>query len=86
MEYGIHGVSHFIVDEIHERSLNNDFLMAVLKDMVNYYPDVKVILMSATLNIDLFHNYFNYCPIIDIKGNCYPVKGTYSIIYMYNIF
>lgn len=75
LENGMRGVSHVIVDEIHERDVNSDFLMVVLKDMVYNYPDLKVIFMSATINTDMFFKYFNYCPVINVEGKCYAVKG-----------
>ncbi|XP_060872355.1 dosage compensation regulator [Metopolophium dirhodum] len=74
LENGMRGISHIIVDEIHERDVNSDFLMVVLKDMVYNYPDLKVIFMSATINTDMFSKYFNCCPVIDVEGRCYPVK------------
>lgn len=75
LENGMRGISHIIVDEIHERDVNSDFLMVVLKDMVYNYPDLRVIFMSATINTDMFSNYFNHCPVIEVEGRCYPVKG-----------
>ncbi|XP_022167135.1 dosage compensation regulator [Myzus persicae] len=74
LENGMRGISHIIVDEIHERDVNSDFLMVVLKDMIYNYPDLRVIFMSATINTDMFSNYFNCCPVIDVEGRCYPVK------------
>lgn len=79
LEDGMRGISHIIVDEIHERDVNSDFLMVVLKDMVYNYPDLRVIFMSATINTDMFSKYFNCCPVIDVEGNCYPVKGIVHI-------
>lgn len=52
------GVSHIILDEIHERDLQSDFLMIVLKDLIVKRKDLKVILMSATLNAEMFSEYF----------------------------
>lgn len=75
LENGMRGISHIIVDEIHERDVNSDFLMVVLKDMVYHYPELRVIFMSATINTNMFSNYFNSCPVIDVEGRCYPVKG-----------
>lgn len=46
----------------------SDFLMMYLRDMLPNRPDLKVILMSATLNAELFSQYFNGCPVIDIPG------------------
>lgn len=75
LENGLRGVSHVIVDEIHERDVNSDFIMVILRDMVHTYPDLRVILMSATIDTTLFTEYFNKCPIIEIPGRAYPVQG-----------
>jgi len=79
LENGMRGISHIIVDEIHERDVNSDFLMVVLKDMVYNYPDLKVIFMSATINTDMFSKYFNHCPVIHVEGKCFFVKGKLII-------
>jgi ATP-dependent RNA helicase A len=68
LESGLRGVSHVIVDEIHERDVNSDFIMVVLRDMVTTYPDLRVILMSATIDTTLFSDYFGNCPIIEVPG------------------
>ncbi|XP_062607434.1 LOW QUALITY PROTEIN: ATP-dependent DNA/RNA helicase DHX36-like [Saccostrea cucullata] len=67
-------VSHIIIDEVHERDLLCDFLMVVVKDLVAVRADLRVILMSATLNAEKFSKYFNNCPHINIPGFTYPVK------------
>ncbi|XP_019699351.1 dosage compensation regulator isoform X2 [Harpegnathos saltator] len=74
LEGGLRGVSHVIVDEIHERDVNSDFIMVVLRDMIHMYPDLRLILMSATIDTTLFSDYFNKCPVIEIPGRAYPVK------------
>ncbi|KZC09251.1 Dosage compensation regulator [Dufourea novaeangliae] len=74
LEGGLRGVSHVIVDEIHERDVNSDFIMVVLRDMIHMYPDLRIILMSATIDTTLFSNYFNNCPVIEIAGRAYPVQ------------
>ncbi|XP_076619845.1 dosage compensation regulator mle isoform X1 [Colletes latitarsis] len=74
LEGGLRGVSHVIVDEIHERDVNSDFIMVVLRDMIHLYPDLRIILMSATIDTTLFSNYFNNCPVIEIPGRSYPVQ------------
>ena len=51
-------VSHIILDEIHERDLLSDFLMIILKDLLMIRTDLKIILMSATLNAVMFSQYF----------------------------
>lgn len=74
LEAGLRGVSHVIVDEIHERDVNSDFLLVILRDMVHTYPDLRVILMSATIDTNLFSEYFNNCPVLEIEGRTHPVK------------
>ncbi|XP_018334695.1 dosage compensation regulator [Agrilus planipennis] len=74
LEGGLRGVSHVIVDEIHERDVNSDFIMVVLRDMIHTYPDLRVILMSATIDTTLFSKYFNDCPVLEIPGRSYPVE------------
>ncbi|KAK3583426.1 hypothetical protein CHS0354_025545 [Potamilus streckersoni] len=66
--------SHIILDEIHERDLHSDFLMIILKDLLPKRPDLKLILMSATLNADSFSQYFYKCPILNISGFTFPVE------------
>lgn len=78
LEAGLRGVSHVIVDEIHERDVNSDFLLVVLRDMLSVYPDLRVILMSATIDVTLFTQYFNNCPVVYIEGRTYPVQ-TYFL-------
>ncbi|VDH96114.1 ATP-dependent RNA helicase DHX36 [Mytilus galloprovincialis] len=65
--------SHIIIDEIHERDLLSDFLMIILKDLLPKRPDLKIILMSATLNAEQFSKYFNNCPKLNIPGFTFPV-------------
>ncbi len=71
------GISHIVLDEIHERDIMSDFLITILKDLQSSRPDLKIILMSATLNAELFSRYFNNCPMINIPGFTYPVKEYY---------
>nr|XP_021514063.1 ATP-dependent RNA helicase DHX36 [Meriones unguiculatus] len=66
-------VSHIVLDEIHERNLQSDVLMTVIKDLLNFRSDLKVILMSATLNAEKFSEYFGNCPLIHIPGFTFPV-------------
>ncbi|KAG8005681.1 DExH-box ATP-dependent RNA helicase DExH1 [Nibea albiflora] len=67
------GVTHVIVDEVHERTEESDFLLLVLKDLLVQRPDLKIILMSATLNANLFSEYFYNCPTVHIPGRTFPV-------------
>ncbi|XP_059141900.1 ATP-dependent DNA/RNA helicase DHX36-like [Physella acuta] len=66
--------THVVIDEIHERDLQSDFLMIILKDLLPLRPDLKVILMSATLNAEMFSQYFNNCNMLNIPGFTFPVK------------
>ncbi|XP_042320101.1 ATP-dependent RNA helicase A isoform X1 [Sceloporus undulatus] len=74
LEAGIRGISHVIVDEIHERDINTDFLLVVLRDVVQAYPEIRVILMSATIDTSMFCEYFFNCPIIEVYGRTFPVQ------------
>ncbi|XP_017839109.1 dosage compensation regulator isoform X2 [Drosophila busckii] len=74
LEHGLRGISHIIVDEIHERDVNSDFLLVILRDMVATYPELHVILMSATIDTTLFSKYFNDCPVIEVPGRAFPVQ------------
>ncbi|XP_016984597.1 dosage compensation regulator isoform X2 [Drosophila rhopaloa] len=74
LEAGLRGVSHIIVDEIHERDVNSDFLLVILRDMVDTYPDLHVILMSATIDTTLFSKYFGGCPVLEVPGRAFPVQ------------
>ncbi|KAL6175637.1 hypothetical protein ACLB2K_052276 [Fragaria x ananassa] len=71
------GVTHVIVDEIHERGMNEDFLLIVLKELLSHRPELRLILMSATLNAELFSSYFNGAPMIHIPGFTYPVRAHF---------
>uniref|UniRef100_A0A2N9HTV7 RNA helicase n=1 Tax=Fagus sylvatica TaxID=28930 RepID=A0A2N9HTV7_FAGSY len=71
------GVTHVIVDEIHERGMNEDFLLIVLKDLLSRRPELRLILMSATLNAELFSSYFGGAPMIHIPGFTYPVRSHF---------
>ncbi|ESW14977.1 hypothetical protein PHAVU_007G033900 [Phaseolus vulgaris] len=68
------GVTHVIVDEIHERGMNEDFLLIILKELLPRRPELKLILMSASLDAELFSSYFNGAPTMFIPGFTYPVK------------
>nr|WP_269913549.1 ATP-dependent RNA helicase HrpA [Acinetobacter sp. HY1485] len=69
-----------IIDEAHERSLNIDFVMGYLKQLVKKRPDLKVIITSATLDVNRFSQYFNDAPIFEVEGRSYPVEVRYRPI------
>lgn len=67
-----------ILDEIHERHISCDFLLGAIKCLLNHRKgDLKVILMSATVNCELFSKYFGKCPVIKVPGRLYPIKLEY---------
>lgn len=73
-------ISHVIIDEVHERSLDTDFLLVLLRDVLIKRKDLKLILMSATLDADVFENYFKgigKVGRIEISGRTYPVEDYY---------
>ena len=67
-------VSHVFVDEVHERDLNTDFLLIILRELLGRRKSLKLVLMSATLNASAFSDYFSSCAIISIPGRAHPVK------------
>jgi RNA helicase HrpA len=67
-----------IVDEAHERSLNIDFILGLLKRILDSRPDFKVIVSSATINAQVFSDYFNSCPVVKIDAITYPVNVHYA--------
>ena len=66
-----------IIDEAHERSLNIDFLLGYLKQLLPRRPDLKIIITSATINTDLFSRHFNNAPVVEVSGRLYPVEMRY---------
>ncbi|XP_036164410.1 ATP-dependent RNA helicase DHX29 isoform X1 [Myotis myotis] len=67
-------VSHVIVDEVHERSVQSDFLLVILKEILQKRSDLHLVLMSATVDSEKFSTYFTHCPILRISGRSYPVE------------
>ncbi len=66
-----------IIDEAHERSLNIDFILGYLKKVLNKRPDLKVIITSATIDVERFSKHFNNAPVIEVSGRTYPVETRY---------
>ena len=66
-----------IIDEAHERSLNIDFLLGYLKRLLTKRPELKIIITSATIDVDRFSNYFKGAPIFSVTGRSYPVDVFY---------
>ncbi|WP_286239212.1 ATP-dependent RNA helicase HrpA [Neptuniibacter halophilus] len=66
-----------IIDEAHERSLNIDFLLGYIKRILPKRPDLKLIITSATIDLERFSKHFNDAPIIEVSGRTYPVEVLY---------
>ena len=67
-------LTHVIVDEVHERDRNTDFLLVILRDILPLRPHLRVILMSATIEVEKFSNYFRNAPVIEMEGFTYPIR------------
>ncbi len=67
-----------IIDEAHERSINIDFLLGILKKLLPKRPDLKLIITSATIDTERFAQFFEGAPIIEVSGRTYPVEVRYN--------
>ena len=65
-----------IIDEAHERSLNIDFLLGYLKRLLPRRPDLKVVITSATIDVERFAEHFD-APVVEVSGRTYPVEVRY---------
>lgn len=72
-KYGV-----IMVDEAHERSLNIDFVLGLLKRVLESRPEFKVVVSSATINAQIFSEYFSECPVVKIDAQTYPVTVIYD--------
>ena len=66
-----------IIDEAHERSLNIDFILGYIKQLLPKRPDLRVIVTSATIDVDRFSSHFDNAPVIEVSGRSYPVEVRY---------
>ncbi|KAF8946016.1 hypothetical protein BGZ47_001510 [Haplosporangium gracile] len=71
------GVTHLVIDEVHERTLESDFLLIILKKLLPCRPDLKIVLMSATVDSARFSEYFNGCPVLEVPGRTFPVHAHF---------
>lgn len=69
-----------VIDEVHERHLFTDFILGIIKCLITQRKDLKIILMSATINIDLFSKYFDDCPVVKVPGRLYKIDVHYRPI------
>lgn len=74
---GLGDITHLILDEVHERSLESDFLLIVLRKLMLRRPALKVILMSATVDAGRFSHYLGGAPIMNVPGRTFPVDTKY---------
>jgi RNA helicase HrpA len=77
-DYSLSRYGVIMVDEAHERSLNIDFILGLLKQVLAERPSFKVIVSSATINAEVFSEYFDECPIVTIESSMYPVDMHYE--------
>ncbi|UKZ81071.1 hypothetical protein TrVFT333_008839 [Trichoderma virens FT-333] len=70
-------VTHLVLDEVHERSIDSDFLLIVLKRLLKRRKDLKVILMSATVDAERFSAYLGGAPVLNVPGRTFPVMVRY---------
>lgn len=66
-----------IVDEAHERSLNIDFILGYLKNLLPKRPDLKLAISSATLDVEQFSAFFDHAPVVEVEGRTYPVEDVF---------
>ncbi|KAI3554166.1 helicase associated domain-containing protein [Colletotrichum abscissum] len=70
-------VTHLVLDEVHERSIDSDFLLIILKKLMLRRKDLKVVLMSATVDAERFSNYLGGAPVLTVPGRTFPVQVKY---------
>lgn len=70
-------ITHLILDEVHERSIDSDFLLIVLKRLLIKRKDLKVVLMSATVDAERFSKYLGGAPVLNVPGRTFPVQVKY---------
>lgn len=70
-------VTHIVLDEVHERTIDSDFLLIVLRKLMLRRPNLKVVLMSATVDADRFSEYLDGASVLNVPGRTYPVQVRY---------
>lgn len=74
-----------VLDEVHERHLHGDFLLGIMKCIIYQKPDLKLVLMSATINIELFSNYFAKEDVKIIEVRVFKILSNTDRMYIYVI-
>lgn len=82
---GLNDVTHIVVDEVHERSVDGDFLLLELKELLARHSTLKVVLMSATINHETFVKYFNNAPMLTIPGFTHSITDMYLEDYISSV-
>lgn len=70
-------ITHIVLDEVHERTIDSDFLLIVLRKLMVKRPDLKVVLMSATVDAERFSKYLDGCQVLTVPGRTFPVQTKY---------
>jgi len=73
------GVSHVMIDEVHERDIDTDYLLILLRDLLTLRPELRVVLMSATLDADSFQEYFSLGPDDSVPVMSVPAKPRHHV-------
>lgn len=72
-ENSLQQVTHLLIDEVHERDRFVDFLLGVVRSRLPRFPHLRLVIMSAALDTNIFSSYFSNCPVLQIEGKCFPV-------------
>ncbi len=75
----LHEYDTIIIDEAHERSLNIDFLLGIMRRLLDERPELKLVITSATLDTEKFSKAFKNVPVIEVSGRLYPVEVEYRV-------
>ncbi len=78
-DHGLHEYDTLVIDEAHERSLNIDFLLGIMRRLLDERPDLKLVITSATLDTEKFSRAFKNAPVIEVSGRMYPVEVEYRV-------